>query len=35
MDSVIQTPLQAYRIGDVIDFKVRQLFPNYCELIAG
>lgn len=33
MDSVIQTPLQAYRIGDVIDFKVRQLFPNYCELI--
>ena len=33
MDSVIQTPLQAYKIGDVIDFKVRQLFPNYCELI--
>lgn len=33
MDSVIQTPLQTYRIGDVIDFKVRKLFPNYCELI--
>lgn len=27
------TPIQAYRIGDLIDFKVRTRFPQYCELI--
>lgn len=33
MDSVIHTPSQYYKIGETIDFKVRQLFTNYCELI--
>ncbi|TWJ11051.1 putative DNA-binding protein [Bacteroides zoogleoformans] len=27
------TPMQAYKIGDVIDYKVRSLFTTYCELI--
>ena len=25
--------MQAYRTGDIIDYKVRSLFTNYCELI--
>ena len=28
-----QTPIQAYQKGDIVDFKVRFLFSNYCELI--
>ena len=27
------TPMQAYKIGEIVDYKVRQLFTNYCELI--
>ena len=27
------TPQQAYKVGDLVDYKVRSLFPNYCELI--
>lgn len=27
------TPMQAYKIGDIVDYKVKSLFTNYCELI--
>ena len=27
------TPMQAYKIGDIINYKVKSLFTNYCELI--
>ena len=27
------TPKQVYKIGDVVEYKVRSLFTNYCELI--
>lgn len=27
------TPIQAYKIGDIIDYRVKSLFTNYCELI--
>jgi len=27
------TPMQAYKIGEIVDYKVRQLFTNYCELL--
>ena len=33
MDSEKQNQLQAYNVGGTIDFKVRSLFSNYCELI--
>ena len=33
MDSEKQNKVQAYNIGGTIDFKVRSLFSNYCELI--
>ena len=27
------TPMQAYKVGDIVDYKVKQPLPNYCELI--
>jgi len=27
------TPMQAYKIGDIVIYKVKSLFTNYCELI--
>ena len=27
------TSMQAYKIGDIINYKVKSLFTNYCELI--
>ena len=33
MEQDKQTPKQAYKIGDIVDYKVRSLFTNYCELI--
>lgn len=27
------TPMQAYKIGDIVNNKVKSLFTNYCELI--
>lgn len=33
MDTNKLTPMQAYNIGDVIEYKVRSRFTNYCELI--
>lgn len=33
MDTNKITPLQAYNIGDIIEYRVRSRFTNYCELI--
>ncbi len=33
MKQEILTPKQAYKIDDIVDYKVRSLFTNYCELI--
>lgn len=33
MDTNKITPLQAYNIGDIIEYKVRSRFTDYCELI--
>ena len=33
MEQKKMTPMEAYKIGDIIDYKVRSLFTNYCELI--
>ena len=27
------TPKEAYKIGDIVEYKVKYLFTNYCELI--
>lgn len=33
MEQNLLTPMEAYSIGDIIEYKVRSLFTNYCELI--